>query len=207
MSKVAIQLIAILILFVGLKGYAQTVAESAETTCPIKVGTEVSSVKVKDLKGELHDIVDLVKKQPSVVIFYRGGWCPYCNTHLGELQELEPKLLEMGYQILAVSPDTPENLKKSLEKHDLKYTLLSDSSAQLAISFGLAFKVADDMNEKLKQFNIDIEAASGEDHHILPVPAAVIIDAEGKVAFTFAAPDYKTRVDTDILLLAAKKSL
>jgi peroxiredoxin len=142
-----------------------------------------------------------------VLIFYRGGWCPFCNKHLGQLQQAEPQLRELGYRIVAVSPDRPEKLKESTDKGGLSYTLLSDSSMVAAQAFGIAFEVDAPMLEKLASYNIDIEADSGETHHLLPVPAVFIVGKDGVIDFSYANPDYKTRLASEVLLAAAKAAL
>jgi peroxiredoxin len=147
---------------------------------------------------------DLYSQKQSILIFYRGGWCPYCNTHLAQIAEVEPKLRELGYQVLAISPDRPEELRKSVVKLDLTYQLLSDSDAELAKAFGLAFRVDDATVEKYREYRIDLNAASGRDHHILPVPAVYVIDRGGTIRFAHANPDYKSRLEGDKLLAAAR---
>ena len=146
------------------------------------------------------------KEQPLVLIFYRGGWCPYCNVHLGQLQEIDPQLRELGYRIVAVSPDRQEKMAESLDKTKMTYTLLSDSSMAAAKAFGLAFEVDAEMLKKLDSYNIDIEDASGEQHHMLPVPAVFLVGTDGVIDFVYANPDYKIRIDPEVLLAEAKSN-
>ena len=146
----------------------------------------------------------MAKAQPLVLIFYRGGWCPYCNVHLGQLQEIDPQLRAMGYRIVAVSPDRPEELAKSAEKEGLNYILLSDSKMAAAKAFGLAFTVDGPTLAKYTEYGIDLETASGEKHHMLPVPAVFLIGTDGVIDFVYANPDYKTRIDPEVLLTQAK---
>ncbi len=148
-----------------------------------------------------------ISKQPAVVIFYRGGWCPYCNLELGRLQEAEPELRELGYQILAISPDRPAKLAESAETEDLNYTLLSDATMTAAKAFGIAFRVDDATVERYKGFGIDLAASSGQAHQLLPVPAVFLIGADGKIGFAYANPDYRVRMDPSLLLCAAKAAL
>ncbi len=123
---------------------------------------------------------------------------------MGQLQKIESQLTELGYQILAINADRPEKLAEAAEKNSLTYTLLSDSQLIAARAFGVAFRVDDDMFGKLKGFGIDLEEASGETHHGLPVPAVFVVDTDGKIHFQYANPDYKVRVDTEVLLSAAR---
>ncbi len=113
----------------------------------------------------------------------------------------------MGYQVLAVSADSPEFLAQSKQKHQMSYQLLSDHSMQGAKRLGLAWQVNDAMLKKLEGFGIDLEKASGEKHHILPVPAALVLGTDGKVRFIYVNPDHKVRVPAQVLLEAAKAGI
>jgi len=183
---------------------AQSYAEDAADVKPILTGTYIPDAMVKTVEGEHISIKKLVHKQPTVLIFYRGSWCPYCNRHLAELQQAEQKLVEMGYQILAVSPDQPQYLKRSLSKHELDYTLLSDSPMELTKAFGLAFKVDDKTVKRYKENGIDLEKNSGYNHHLLPAPAVFLINPDGLITFQYVNPNYKTRIKSEVLLSAAK---
>lgn len=181
--------------------------DTASAVCPIKVGETLPPLLLQGLDGKDVNLGESVAGQPSILIFYRGSWCPYCNVHLGELKTIEAELKQLGYAIIAVSPDLPANLKKSVDKNKLDYRLLSDSKATAAKALGLAYRVDDALYQKLLGYEINLEAASGEQHHILPVPAAIVLDKKGTVKFVFASPDYKVRVDTELLLAAAKSAL
>lgn len=171
----------------------------------MKVGAVVPDVKVRTLDGSEAALHALLSGRPTVLVFYRGGWCPYCNVHLGKLKEAEPELLAMGYQILAISPDRPEKLRESVAKQNLPYALLSDSKMEAAKAFGLAFTLDESTLKKYKGYGIDLEAASGEFHNALPVPAVFLIDTERTISFAYANPKYSVRLDNGALLAAAKK--
>ena len=183
---------------------AVVTAAAGEGPQPLMIGAQIPDLTLQTAAGEPLNLPTAAKEQPLVLIFYRGGWCPYCNAHLGQLQEIDPQLRELGYRIVAISPDRPEELEKSTEKDELTYTLLSDSSMHAAKAFGIAFEVDTEMLKKLDSYNIDIEDASGEKHHMLPVPAVFIVGTDGVIYFVYANPDYKTRIDPEVLLAAAK---
>lgn len=173
----------------------------------LMIGQPIPAVPLSTVDGENFDLSAAAKEQPLILIFYRGGWCPYCNAHLGQLQEIDPQLRELGYRIIAISPDRSEKIAESLEKVKMSYTLLSDSSMEAAKAFGIAFEVRAPMLKKLDSYNIDIEDASGEKHHLLPVPAVFIVGTDGIIDFSYANPDYKTRLTPEVLLAAAKAAL
>ena len=182
------------------------VPTDARQVQPLDVGDQAAVAILRRPDGQAADLADLYGRKPTVLIFYRGGWCPYCNAHLGQIAAVEPELLKMGYQVLAISPDRPEELAKTLDKQHLTYQLLSDSDAVLARAFGLVFRVDDPTLEKYRGFGIDLEQASGQDHHLLPVPAVYIVDTTGTIRFAHWDSDYKTRLAPEDLLKAARES-
>jgi peroxiredoxin len=116
-------------------------------------------------------------------------------------------LQEIGYQIVAISADRPSILEGSLDQHDLGFQLLSDSSMTAAIEFGLAWQVPESMVETYTTYGIDLDAASGQAHHVLPVPAVFVVGTDGVVRFQYVNPDHRVRLDADVLLAAAKAQM
>ena len=195
-------------LLASVAASASPVPQSAQDIRPLLVGSAVPSVTLRNSQGKDIDLVAEIRAQPTVLIFYRGGWCPYCNTHLGELQQLHPRLERLGYQILAISPDRPEKLTPCAAKNRLSYRLLSDSRMEAARAFGVAFRLDDQTVTKYRDHHgIDIEADSGQTHHQLPVPSAFVVGADGRIRFVHADPDYKARVDAELLYTAARAAV
>ena len=123
---------------------------------------------------------------------------------MGQLHKIAPELIEFGYRIIAISPDRPEKLQASLQKNEFGYVMLSDSKLTAASAFGIAYKVNDDTMKALKNYGIDIEESSGERHHLLPVPSVFLVGKSGRIEFQYVNPDYKVRLDPDVLLAAAE---
>lgn len=186
---------------------ARPIPDSAEKVQPLAVGSPAPSVTLQTAGGEAFDLGAALRRQPTVLIFYRGGWCPYCNVHLGQLQKAEAEIRALGYQVLAISPDRPEKLAESVEKLQPDYVLLSDHAMAAAQAFGIAFRVDDATLEKYKGYGIDLEAASGETHHLLPVPAVFIVGTDGRIRFAYSNADYKVRLSPEEVLAAAKAAL
>ena len=183
------------------------VAQSAETAHPIGVGTVVPTGPLLDIDGHPFDLSASIRATPSVLIFYRGGWCPYCNLQMDQLIALEPRLKTLGYQILAISPDKPESLRESLHKHPINYTLLSDSPMIVSRKFGLAWDMGKMNGLIMKVLGKDLIKASGQSHYWLPVPAAYVVDKNGRITYSFYDPDFTKRVDPNQLYQAAQAAL
>jgi peroxiredoxin len=198
----------LLVVRVELVGrFLRVVANEFAAVKPLAVGAQIPDGRLRDLNGEELGFLKTATEKPSVVIFYRGGWCPYCNIQMEQLITLEPRLKVLGYQILAISPDSPASMRESLKKHAINYRLLSDSTLALTQKFGLAWKVGKMENFIKKIQGINLVKASGQDKLWLPVPAAFVIDRKGRITYEFYDPNYTRRVDPEELYQAAQKAL
>lgn len=186
------------------EGSRDDIHASAEDVQPLLVGMQAPVFTVRDVNNDIFRYEPAKQAKPVVLTFFRGGWCPYCNLHLSELRLAEEQLMDMGFDIWFISIDKPELLLESLDDPGIGYTIYSDSSLSATRAFGLAFRVDDELNEKYLGYGIDLERASGEDHHVLPAPATYIIGADGVINFAYINPDYKVRLHPDVLLAAAK---
>lgn len=189
----------------GQNSARAAVVDRAEAIEPLSVNDRAPTATLRHPDGEAVTMASLYEDKPSILVFYRGGWCPYCNTHLGQIAKAEPELVAMGYQVLAISPDRPEALGETVDNGDYRYQLLSDSSMALSKAFGLAFKVDDQTVDRYRGFGIDLEEASGRSHRLLPVPAVYIVDTDGVIRFAHWNPDYTTRLQAGELIEAAKR--
>jgi len=158
-------------------------ANTAEEVRQPLIGAKVPSVEVANQQGGPVDLMEILRGRSSVVIFYRGSWCPYCNTQLSELASIEDDLIKRGYQIVAISPDKPESLDITDVKHNLGYQLLSDSEHKAMDAFGVSYE-----NKKRGK---------------LPVPSVFLVTPELEISFQYVNPNYKYRISSDLLLAAA----
>jgi peroxiredoxin len=183
------------------------VPADAASVRPLAVGTSAPAFEARRPDGTPYRFDPAARSAPAVLVFYRGGWCPFCNTHLGELSQAETVLRKRGYEVLFLSADRPEILRSSLddetERDAAGYTLLSDSEAAASRAFGVAFRVDDATFRKYQSAGLDLEQAAGNALHILPVPAVFIVDARGVIRFAHANPDYRVRLSAAALLAAA----
>lgn len=121
-----------------------------------------------------------------------------------QLREKESQFTELGFQIIGISPDQPSKIRETIEKQSIRFTLLSDRSMRAAAALGIAYKVDDPTLKALAQYGVDLAAWSGEVHHLLPVPAVFVVSSTGAIQFQYVNPDYSVRVDSDLLLAAAR---
>lgn len=171
---------------------------------PLINGLAFPEVSLKSVDGKKFNLATELKNGPAIFIFYRGGWCPFCNMHFAQLNPIIPKIKEMGLNIFAVSPDRIEELLKTKTKEKLEYTLLSDSEMQLASALNIAFRVDDLTIKKYVGYGINLEKASGQKHNLLPVPSIFIVGSSGEIVFSYVNPNYKVRLSPELLMAACE---
>lgn len=183
----------ILLLFISVSTVAQ-IAETAEEVSPLLIGENVPNSEITSAEGKKVFLPEIVGKQPTILLFYRGGWCPFCNAHLSEVGEITKEIKALGYQIIAVSPDSPEKIQTSLAEQDLDYELYSDAEGELTQAMGLAFRSPEKYGSMLTN------VSGGKNPGFLPVPALFVLDTEGTILFEYISPDYKQRIAAPLLL-------
>ncbi|WP_096086816.1 peroxiredoxin-like family protein [Agaribacterium haliotis] len=183
------------------------IADSPEQVRPVFVGQALPDAILVGLDGKKVSLSELVDSSPSLIIVYRGGWCPYCNNHFQDLRKILPTYSKKGLKIIALSPDSPESLKETDQDYGSVYQLYSDSDMQAAKALGLAYKVSASTNAMLKSYDIDLKQASGKDHGLLPVPAVFVVNREGDISFSFVSPEYKVRASNAVVAAAIEEVL
>lgn len=185
---------------------AAALLRAEPVTQPLKIGDTVPDVSLLTLENTRVDLRRLVARKPTVLIFYRGGWCPFCTAHLQALAGVEAEIQRAGAQLIAISMDQPEVLRATPQREELGYTLLSDRDAAAARAFGIAFRVDDATVEKYRGYGIDLEAASGRNHHLLPHPAVFVVSPKGVIRFAHVNPDYRSRLEPGRILEAVRST-
>lgn len=188
----------VLIGLIGIQSYAQ-IAEKAEDISPLLIGETIPDIEMKAPDASSHKFLSIVGEKPTVLLVYRGGWCPFCNAHLSEIQGVQSEVIRLGYQIVAVSPDSPENLQITDDKDKLNYSLYSDGDGKFIQSLGIAFKAPEKYAGRL------IKSSGGLNDSFLPVLSVFIVSTSGKILFEYINPDYKTRLSAGLLLAVLKE--
>ncbi len=160
----------------------------------LKVNDTAPDFTAKDQSGKSIHLKSQLEKKTVVLVFYRGQWCPFCNKELKALEDSLQLISAKGAIVLAVSPEKPENITKTIEKTKATYSVLYDEGLKIMKSYDVAFAVDSLTIAKYKTYGIDFTAANGDVNGAnLPVPAIYIINKKGKIAFRHFDPDYRKR--------------
>ena len=192
------RLLLITLLFIGCSDQ-QAIPLVAEDISPILIGETLPNGNFQNVEGETVQLKAILEEKPTILVFYRGGWCPYCNVQLSGLVEIEEDILELGYQIVAISPDDYKNLQSTIDNNSTKYKLLSDPNGEFIQEIGIAFRTS----SSLKEY-IVAKGQKGETSSVMPAPTVMIVDKKGVIKFEYINPNYKERIGGDMLLSVLK---
>jgi len=193
------KLLLLSLLFIGCSENEPSIPLVAEDISPILIGETLPNANFQNAEGKSIQLKAVLEEKPTVLVFYRGGWCPYCNLQLSGLVEIEEDILALGYQIVAISPDDFKNLQTTIEKDSIKYKLLSDPNGKFIQEIGIAFKTP----TMLKGY-ITTKGQKGETSAVMPVPTVMFVDKKGVIQFEYINPNYKERISGEMLLAVLK---
>ncbi len=159
-----------------------------------------------DACGNLISSAAMLGKGPLVVTFYRGGWCPYCNLQLRAYQGILDEIKQRGADLVAISPEKPDNALTTAEKSALKFSVLSDQSNRVARAFGLVYTLPVELQQALSSIGKALPSMNGDESWELPVPATFVIGRDGKIAFAHVDVDYRRRLEPMDVLSAVSAS-
>lgn len=171
----------------------------------LNVGATAPAFSLKDSTGKLVESKTLLKEGNVVLVFYRGAWCPFCNTYLHKLQERLTDITAAGGKLVAVSVENPDVSMAIAKKNEVQFTVLSDPNLDVARQFGIVYQLPPETDTKYKSYGIDLAKQNAMQKPELPLSATYIIDKKGKIVYAFLEPDYKKRAEPDVLIENLKK--
>ena len=173
----------------------------------IQIGAKAPDFELPNADGDMRRLSDILDRGPVVLTFYRGGWCPYCNDQLYAYQQILPEFMDLGAELVAVSPETPQSAQDTAVKQELEYEVLSDEGNAVTRQYDLLWTVPE---EKRAEFSEWLQGETGKtlaefngiNEYELPIPATFVIAQDGTVVYVFKDEDYKKRADIDDILAA-----
>ena len=161
----------------------------------LQVGDPAPDLTLPDALGKPVRLSDLWASGPLVLVFYRGGWCPYCKLELRAWQQQLDELRRRGAGLVAISPQTPDNSLSTAEKNALAFPVLSDSALAAAQAFGVAFELPPELVDLYGRVGNDLPTLNGNGQWVLPVPASYVVGRDGRIAWAHIDSDYRLRAD------------
>jgi peroxiredoxin len=183
----------------------QELISSGAAQRALKVGDQAPSFTLKDPEGNAVSSSALLAGGALIVSFYRGIWCPYCNMELQALEAARPQFERLGAKLVAISPQTPVNSRKSVRQNKLNFPILSDPNNEVASAFGLRFALPDYLVELYKSLKNELPAFNGDPSWTLPIPGRFVIAPDRTILYAEVNPDYTIRPEPEGMLPALKR--
>jgi peroxiredoxin len=182
-------------------------AEQARNTASdvAAVGSVVADFKLQDATGGQVSLDEIVANGPAVLVFYRGAWCPYCNTTLHTYQQdLVPELEKLGVRLVAISPQLPDGSLSMTETNALEFSVLSDVGNEVARPLGITYRQTQEVVDAAAVFGTDLKVVNGTEVAELPHPTVLIVNQDKTIRFIDVHPDYTTRTEPDEIVAALR---
>ena len=187
---------------------AAHLAATAVADC-LRPGDAMPDFVLPDAEGRLVSSAALTADGPVVVVFTRGGWCPFCSTTLAALNDVVDDLAALGVRLVALSPDAAGHGQETARGLALRFPLLSDIDCAVGLRFGVVYRIPQAYRAILLTYDIDLAARHGDGPGLLPMPATFIAGRDGVLRFAEASGDITRRVEPARLvgLVAEKQAL
>ena len=192
-----------------MKGIDDVIAQAKffqQGSDAIELGAQAPRFELPNQQGKSVSLTDLLAKGPVVVTFYRGSWCPYCNLQLRALQAKLSEIHNLGAELIAISPQVPDDSLSKDEISAMDFVVLSDQDAKIAAKFGVAWEVPEFMLEHMRvDRKLDLEAINNGNGSIMPIPATFVLNQAGEITWRFVDVDYRTRSEPADIINALQK--
>lgn len=196
-------LVALISTLVNTPVQGQLMHKTVDEAKGLKIGQKAPEIKATDQFGNKFKLSKTLNEGPVVVIFYRGQWCPICNKTLAQLQDSLEFIQKAGGRVLAISPEKPEYIEKTLEKTGATYTVIYDEAYKISEAFDVVFLPEEKMrNAYNSRLGADLKNAHSDDSERLPIPATFIVGQDGKIKWRHFDPDYKARATINEIVAA-----
>ena len=193
----------VLVLTSGVLGQAASPEDAVKTA--LKAGAEMPGFELKDATGKSVKSSDLLKQGHMVLVFYRGSWCPFCNTYLHKLQTRLADITAAGGRLVAVSVENPDASMAVAKKNELQFTVLSDPQLATARKFGIVYTMPAALDEAYKSRGLDVAKHNSMERPDLPLGVTYVVDKKGKIVYAFVESDYRKRAEPDVIIAELKK--
>ena len=171
----------------------------------LQSGDSFPDFELADCEGRTSTLDSLLASGPAVIVFFRGGWCPYCDLALHAIDRIHSDLQALGASLVGIMPENRETLRQTCLSKKLSYPLLGDEGARIARLCGLQFEMTDEHVALYERRGLDMSVRHAGSGWELPVPGAFVVAQDATVAMAFVDPDYTNRAEPLALVEAVRR--
>lgn len=185
---------------------AESLQVNHNSILKLQEGEKAPDFSLSNANDKTVRLSELLKKGKVVLTFYRGSWCPYCNLQLSHYQKSLDEIHYLGAELVAISPQTPDESLNVKEKNELNFEVLSDNGNIVARKYTTVFRNADAPVNTMTELGFDFDAHYSDDSRELPIPAVFVIEKDLTISFAKSlGGDYRNRVDASEIINHLKK--
>lgn len=172
----------------------QSVVDKKVVENALQVGQTAIDFTLTNANNEQVSLYNQLENGPVVLMWYRGGWCPYCNITLHHMQESLPEFKKYGANLLALSPEVPDSSISTKEKNELEFEVLSDINNEIAYKYSVVYKLTDEV-AKMYEAGFGLSDFNGNSTNELPLAATYVIGQDKIIKYAFLDADYRNRAE------------
>lgn len=176
-----------------------SIEESKITENALQVGDTAINFELPNASGNSITLYDKLQDGPVILMWYRGGWCPYCNLTLRHMQESLPEFKKYGADLFAISPQLPDSSITTKEKNELEFEVLSDVGNHVAGQYKVVYKLTEALANKYEN-GFGLSTYNGDQSGELPIAATYIIGQDKVIKYAFLDADYRNRAEPQDLI-------
>ena len=102
----------------------------------LKIGDKAPAFEIFTQNGDIITL-DSLQGRRTILYFYPKDNTSGCTLEAKSMRDGKAALAEAGYDIYVVSPDSQRSHQNFCAKHELNFTLLSDTEKRMAEAFGV----------------------------------------------------------------------
>ena len=159
----------------------------------LDVGSKLPHFDVTDLDGNTVTSEDFHGK-PTVLLFYRGSWCPLCVAQIDELVQRYKDIDRLGIQVCLISSQHESQSQALAERFDVPFRFLVDKdnkaaeALEIAVANGVPVGVPGDYPPNTS------------------MPTLVVTSAGGTILFSDQTNNYRVRPEPDVFLAILRRA-
>ena len=184
----------------------QKLAETGIAQRALAPGSKAPDFTLPDASGTKVSLASFLAAGPVVVTFYRGGWCPFCDLQLRAYQQVLPRIRELGAQLVAISPQTPDFAASDVKAKDLTFPVLTDAGNTVARSYGVVFHLSEAIQKLQTMFGNPIPKFNGDESWDLPMPGTFVLDRNGTVLLSHVDANWMQRLEPAAIVAALEEA-
>ena len=186
------------------EGINEVIASNADQAA-LNIGDDLPNIIAPDLESRTHHIADALRHGPVVLLFFRGGWCPFCNLQIRAMSLAYPRIAATKASLYALTPELPDSAMSTLGTEPVPFPILFDRSNAIARSFGLVFRLNEALRHVHEALGTPLPKLNGDMSWELPIPAVYVADPKGHIAWRHLDADYRKRTEPNDILNALRE--